>query len=178
MLTRVQKEEQVASLREKFDRATSVFVADYRGLTVGAVNELRSKLRSDSSGDVEYRVVKNSLLKLATADTELSALQEHFEGPTAIAISWGDPAALAKTLVEYAKTNEPFDLKGAFLDGRSLDEGEVATLATLPSMDELRGQLAGLIQAPATKLVRLLTEPGAQLARIVEARRAELEEAG
>jgi large subunit ribosomal protein L10 len=178
VLTRAEKEEQVASLREKFGRATSLFIADYRGLTVGAVNELRGKLRSDGKGDVEYRVVKNSLLKLATADSELSVLQEHFVGPTAIAISYGDPAVLAKTLVEYGKANDPFDLKGAFLDGRSLDEGDVTTLATLPSLDGLRSQLVGLIQAPATKLVRLLAEPGAQLARVVEARRAELEDAG
>jgi large subunit ribosomal protein L10 len=178
VLTRVQKEEQVADLRDKFGRATSVFVADYRGLTVGAVNELRGKLRSDSTNEVEYRVVKNSLLRLAAVDTDYSVLMEHFEGPTSIAISYGDPAALAKVLVDYAKTNEPFELKGACLDGESLDEDAVVQFATLPSLDELRGQLVGLLQAPATKLVRLLVEPGTQLARVVEARRAALEEAG
>lgn len=179
MLTRTQKEEQVSVLRDKFGRATSVFVADYRGLTVGAADDLRTRLRSDAAGgEVEYQVVKNSVLRRATSDSDLTVLDECFNGPTAVAISYGDPAALAKVLVDYAKDNEVFELKGAFLDGRSLDDGEIATLATLPSLDELRGKLVGLLQAPATKLVRLLNEPGSQLARLVEARRNALESAG
>jgi large subunit ribosomal protein L10 len=82
---------------------------------------------------------------------------------------------LAKVLVDYEKDKEPFELKGGFLDGKALGTGEIATLATLPSLDQLRGKLVGLLQAPATKLVRLLNEPGAQLARLVEARRGSLE---
>jgi large subunit ribosomal protein L10 len=105
-------------------------------------------------------------------------LTETFNGPTAVAISYGDPAALAKVLVEYAKANEVFELKGAFLDSRALDDGEIETLATLPTLDELRGTLIGLLQAPATKLVRLLNEPGAQIARLMEARRNALEQVG
>lgn len=179
MLTRTQKEEQVASLRDKFGRATSVFVADYRGLTVQQSNELRAKLRGEPDrGDVEYQVTKNSVLKLATSDSPLEVLKECFSGPTAVAISYGDPAAVAKVLVEYAKESEAFELKGAYLDGRALDESEIATLATLPSLDELRGKLVGLLQAPATKLARLLKEPGGQLARLLEARRKSLEPAG
>ena len=172
MLSRTQKQEQVSALRDKFGRATSVFVADYRGLTVGDANELRSKLRSDAAGgEVDYRIVKNSVLRRAAADSDLDVLKDSFNGPTAVAISYGDPAALAKVLVGYAKQNEVFKLKGAFLDGRSLDDGEISTLATLPSLDELRAKLVGLVQAPATKLVRLLNEPGSQLARLMEARR-------
>ena len=179
MLTRSQKEEQIVQLRDKFGRATSLFVADYRGLTVGAANDLRFRLRGDATGgEVEYQVVKNSVLRRATAETDWDALRDCFNGPTAIAISYGDPAALAKILVDYAKQNEVFELKGAFLDGRSLDDSEIKTLATLPSLDELRGTLIGLLLAPATKIVRLLNEPGSQLARLVEARRKVLEEAG
>lgn len=179
MLTRSQKEEQVSVLRDKFGRATSVFVADYRGLTVGDANDLRALLRGGTAGgEVEYQVVKNSVLRRATSDSDLDALQGCFTGPTAVAISYGDPAAAAKVLVNYSKTNEIFELKGAFLDGRTLDDAEIKTLATLPSLDELRGALAGLLLAPATKLVRLLNEPGSQLARLVEARRNALEEAG
>ena len=176
MLTRAQKEEQIATLRDKLGRATSVFVADYRGLTVDDVNVLRSKLRAE--GDVEYRVTKNAVLRRAVSDSPVEVLTEHFVGPSAVAISYGDPAALAKVLVDYSKEHEVFELNGAFLDGRPLDDGEIASLATLPSLDELRGQLVGLLQAPATKLARLLMEPGAQLARLVEARRKELSEAG
>ena len=177
MLSRSQKEEQVETLRDKFGRATSVFVADYRGLTVGQANELRNTLRSDSA-EVEYRVVKNAVLRRATSDSDLDVLKDSFNGPTAVAISYGDPAALAKVLVDYAKQNEVFELKSAFLDGRCLDDGEISTLAKLPSLDELRGKIVGLLQAPASKLARLLNEPGGQLARLVEARRNSIEDAG
>ncbi len=179
MLTRTQKEQQVDVLRDKFARATTVFVADYRGLTVDGVNRLRSKLRGEGeNGLVEYQVVKNSVLRLAAAESPLDCLQDHFNGPTAIAISYGDPAAVAKVLVDYAKENEVFELKGAYLDGRALDDGEIKTLATLPSLDELRGKLVGLLVAPASKLARLMKEPGGQLARLVEARRNALGEGG
>jgi large subunit ribosomal protein L10 len=179
MLTRTQKEEQVAELRDKFARATSVFVADYRGITVAEAQTLRAKLRGDDAGgEVDYQVTKNSVLRRAAAESPVDVLAESFSGPTAIAISYGDPAALAKVLVDYAEHSEDFELKGAFLDGRSLDDAEIKTLATLPSLDELRGKLVGLLQAPASKLARLLNEPGSQLARLVEARRNALEQAG
>lgn len=176
MLTREQKTEQVADLKDKFDRATSVFVADYRGLTVESVNELRRKLRAGEEDEYEYQVVKNSLLKLAVADSGAESLSELFAGPTAVAFSFTDPVGLAKILVDYAKDNEVFELKGGYLDGNALDEKEVAHLATLPSLQELRGKLVGLLNAPATKLVRLLNEPGGQLARLVKARQESLGE--
>jgi len=123
-------------------------------------------------------VTKNSVLKLAVADTELSPLADYFVGPTSIAISYGDPVRIAKVLVDCVKKNDAFELKGGFLDGKALDVAEVRKLATLPSLLELRGQIVGLIQAPATKLVRLLNEPGGQLARLVDARARSLEEQG
>jgi large subunit ribosomal protein L10 len=175
VLTRAQKQEQVDDLKDKFGRATSIFVADYRGVSVPEINELRSKLREGGSEDYEYRVTKNSLLRRAVDGTDAAVLMEHFQGPTAIAISYGDPVSLAKVLVDYEKDKEPFELKGGFLDGKALDTGEIATLATLPSLEQLRGKLVGLLQAPATKLVRLLNEPGSQIARLVEARRSSLE---
>jgi len=170
VLTRSQKEEQVAELKEKFGRASCVYVADYRGLDVESANELRSKLRSDGNGDYEYRVTKNSVLRLAAGDTAVEGIVEHFQGPTAIAISYGDPVGLAKILAEFAKGREVFSLKGGLLEGNTVDAAEIAQIATLPSLDELRGKLIGLLQAPATKLVRLFAEPGAQLARVLAAR--------
>lgn len=178
MLTRTQKEEQVVELKKKFDQASSVFVADYRGLSVKAVEELRGSLRGDPENEYEYRVVKNSTLRIAAGETELGDLTQHFNGPTAIAISYGDPVGLAKRLVDFSKANEVFEIKGGFVDGKSLDQADIAVLATLPSLDQIRGKLVGLLQAPATKLARLLMEPGSQLARLVEARRGSLEEAG
>jgi large subunit ribosomal protein L10 len=174
MLTRAQKEEAVGELREKLSRATSVFVADYRGLSVRQIDQLRGKLRE--AGQYEYRVTKNSLLRRATADSPAADLASCFDGPTAVAISFGDPVRLAKLLVDYAREHEKFTLKGGFMDGKPLAPAEIATIATLPSLDELRGKLVGLLQAPAQKLVALLVAPGGQLARLVEARRAKLAE--
>ncbi len=178
MLTRTQKEEQVTDLRDRFARAVMVCVADYRGLDVPTVNALRGDLRQQGEGDFEYRVTKNAVLRRAVADTAAEAITEHFSGPTAVAFSYGDPVGLAKVLVKYDEDHEVFDLKGGFFDGKALSRDELATLATLPSLDELRGKIVGLLQAPATKLVRLLVEPASQVARLVEARRAQIEEGG
>ena len=169
MLTRTQKQQAVTELKDQFTRSTSVFVADYRGLSVDQVNDLRTKLRAGEA-DYAYRVAKNSLLKRASEGLEQSVLTEHFVGPTAVAFSFGDPAGLAKVLVDYANDNEAFELKGGFLDGKPLGQTEIATLATLPS------KLIGLIQAPATKIAGVLQAPAGQLARVVEARRAALAE--
>ena len=110
MLTREQKTDAVAELKEKFARATSVFVADYRGLSVEEVRELRGQLRSESESEFEYRVAKNSLLNLAVEGHEAEVLKEHFTGPTAVALSYGDPVGLAKILVKYAKDHEVFEI--------------------------------------------------------------------
>ncbi|MFT5441701.1 MAG: large subunit ribosomal protein L10 [Myxococcota bacterium] len=170
MLTRAQKEEQVSVLKDKLGRATGVFVADYSGLSVDEVDGLRVKLRGDVPDESEYSVRKNSILRLAVAGTDMENISGYFAGPTAVAISYGDPVRVAKVLVECGKELDAFEIKGGYLDGNALDVSEVATLATLPSLLELRGKIVGLIQAPATKLVRLLSEPGGQLARLVDAR--------
>jgi large subunit ribosomal protein L10 len=176
VLTRTQKEEQVSELNEKFSRAKSVYVADYRGLNVAAADNLRQRIRKGGAGDFEYRVAKNSVLRRASADSDVAGLVSHFEGPTAVAISFSDPVGLAKVLSDFAKDHEVFEIKGGVVDGEVIDTAQIAALAKLPSMDALRGMIIGLLQAPATKLVRLIAEPGAQLARLVEARRAQQEE--
>jgi len=173
MLTRQQKEEQVAELKDKFERATSVFVADYRGLGVKQIESLRGGLRQAEASESEFRVAKNSILKLASDGNPVEGLQEHFKGTTSIAMSFGDPVALAKTLVDYAKDNQAFELRSAVLDGEVLDEAGIKHLSTLPSLDELRGKLVGLLQAPAGKLARLLNEPGGQIARVISAKGSE-----
>jgi len=183
VLTREQKRDAVTELSEKFSRATSVFVADYRGLSVEEIRELRGTLRSASEVDFEYRVAKNSLLSLAVDGHEAEVLKEYFVGlkeyfvgPTAIAFSYGDPIGLAKILVKYSKDHDVFEIKGGVFEGKALDAGGVAHLATLPNLLELRAKLVGLLQAPAVKLARLLNEPGGQLARLVSARKDALEE--
>jgi large subunit ribosomal protein L10 len=176
VLTRTQKEEQVAELNEKFSRAKSVYVADYRGLDVAAADTLRQRIRKGGAGDFEYRVAKNAVLRRASADLDVAGLANHFEGPTAVAISFGDPVGLAKILSDFAKDHEVFEIKGGLVDGEVVDAAQIAALAKLPSMDALRGMIIALLQAPATKLVRLIAEPGAQLARLVSARKAQQEE--
>jgi large subunit ribosomal protein L10 len=178
VLTRAQKETQVQELRERFGRAHSVFVADYRGLDVQSVNDLRRKLRSEGGGQYEYHVTKNTLLRRAVEGTGVASLEPSFVGPTAIAFSFGDPVGLAKVLVDYAKQHEVFEVKAGWLEGRAIGREEIADLATLPSLEELRARLVGLLQAPATQLARLLVAPAGQLARLTEARRAQLAESG
>jgi len=176
MLTYAQKQEQVAELHEKLGRASSVIVADYRGLDVASVSQLRAKLRG--TGSCEYRVVKNSILRRASEGTGVASIAAHMKGPTALAIAFGDPVVLARTLTDFAKQHEVFQLKAGWLEGKALDKSEIATLATLPSLDELRGRLVGLLQAPAQKLATLLQAPAAQLARLAEARGKKLTEGG
>lgn len=178
MLSRAQKNTEVEELRDRFTRATSVFVAEYRGLTVANVDDLRAKMRAAGTDAFEYRVAKNTLLRLAAAGSASEKLTTHFSGPTAIAFSFGDPAKLAKLLVDYAKDKEPFKLRAAVVEGQALGTAEIATLATLPSLDELRGKLIGLLQAPAGQLARLLAATPGQIARVVGARHKQLEEAG
>jgi len=170
VLTRTQKEEQVAELKDRFSRATCVYVADYRGLGVESVNELRRRVHREGGGTYEYRVTKNSVLRRAAEGSDVANIADYFSGPTAVALSYGDPAGLAKILSDFAKEHEIFELKGGLLDGAKIGKGEIATLATLPSLDELRGKIVGLMMAPASKLARLLNEPAAQLARLAGAR--------
>jgi len=178
LLTRAQKIEQVGELKDKFARATSVYVADYRGLNVPAMNILRRRIRNEGRGDYEYRVAKNSILRRAADGSRVADIATHFEGPTVIALSYGDPVGLAKILTEFAKDHEALRLRGGMLDGKPVTVAAIGTLATLPSLNALRAKLVGLIQAPATQLARLVSEPGAQLARLVQARRKSLESEG
>ena len=168
MLTRAQKEDQIVELRDKIGRATSVYVADYRGVGVDSVNTLRRRIRTE--GDYEYRVAKNSVLRLAVAGSDVAGLADHFTGPTAVALSYGDPAGLAKILADFAEDHDSFEVKGGVLEGDLVSAQDIATLARLPSLDQLRAMLVGLVQAPATKLARLLNEPAAQLARLLDAK--------
>jgi large subunit ribosomal protein L10 len=169
LLSRAQKEAQVAELKEKFSRATCLYLVDYRGLDVESVNKLRRRVRKEGNGAYEYRVLKNAVLRRAAEGSDYARIAEQFVGPTAVALSFGDPAALAKILDQFAEEHQAFSLKGGVVDGALLGRAEIAKLATLPSLDELRGRIVGLLLAPASKLARLLSEPGAGLARLVAA---------
>jgi large subunit ribosomal protein L10 len=119
----------------------------------------------------EFKVLKNTLAQIAVKDTALDGLTPLLKGPTALAYS-ADPIAAAKVIVKFANTNDKLKVVGGYLNGQLLSEASVKALATLPSLDELRGTLIGLIQAPATKLARLAKEPGACVARVLSAKAA------
>lgn len=164
-MDRAAKEAMVASLHEVFSNANAVVVTHYLGITAGEATELRRQMRAVGA---QFRVTKNSLTKLALADTPYDHLTSLFSGPTAIAVS-ADPVAAAKAAVGFAKTNENLIILGGGLGATPLAEAEVKNLASLPSLDELRGKLVGLINAPATKIAGVLQAPAGQLARVIDA---------
>ena len=164
-MERAQKREVVTALHDVFAQSGVIVIAHYAGLSVAAMTRLRSEMRS-AGGQV--KVAKNRLVKLALEGTDAKGIADLMRGPTCIAYS-EDPMAAPKIAVKFAKGNEKFVILGAAMGTTVLDAQGVSALASLPSLDELRSQLIGLIQAPASKVARTLNEPGAQLARVVAA---------
>jgi large subunit ribosomal protein L10 len=171
VLKRSEKEEWLASIHAKLRSAEAIFLVDYRGLDVAEVSQLRRRLR-DGGGELE--VVKNTLLRRAAVGTEGERLSDLFSGPTALAIAKGDAVAPAKVLTEFAKDVPKLVLRAGVLSGRRLEKAEIAKLASLPSLNELRSRLLLALQGPSAKLVRLLATPGGQVARVIALRRDEL----
>jgi large subunit ribosomal protein L10 len=162
---RAQKREFVDQLAAVFAETSMVVVSRNDGLTVADVTALRVKMREAGA---QYKVAKNRLAHLALEGTRFDGLKPMLKGPTAIAWSQ-DPVAVAKVAVEFAKTNEKFVLVGGALGTQMLDASGVRALAELPSLDQLRAKLLGLIQAPATKVAGVLQAPAGQLARVFAA---------
>jgi large subunit ribosomal protein L10 len=159
---RAEKREVVTALHDVFAKTGVVVVAHYAGLTVSAMTKLRSEMRG-AGGQV--KVAKNRLVKLALEGTDAKGIADLLKGPTCLAFS-ADPVAAPKIAVKFAKANEKFVILGGAMGSTVLDAKGVNSLADLPSLDELRGKLIGLLQAPASKIARTLNEPGAQLARV------------
>lgn len=164
-MNRNEKQAFVASLRDSLEGKKLVVVTQQTGLTVAEVTDLRAKMREAGAN---YKVIKNTLARLAVQDTPVAPLGDHFKGAVALAFS-EDPVAAAKVAVEFAKTNKKINVVAAALDGKLLDDASVNALALLPSLDELRGKLVGLLQAPMSKIARTVKEPGAQVARVAGA---------
>jgi large subunit ribosomal protein L10 len=175
MLTRQQKSEQVEALRAKVANANSLVAVDFRGMTVDDANALRAKLREAGGNQIEYRVAKNTLLKIATRGTPHEPLARHLEGPTAVAIAFEEPSAMAKVLVAFAKDNQKFKIKGGVVEGELVDPAGVASLALLPSKLELRGMLAGTLQSPLRNLAGTLQSLLGHLRNALEQRQQKLE---
>jgi large subunit ribosomal protein L10 len=161
-MDRSQKADAVAALNATFNEVGVVVVTRNLGMTVAQTTALRTKMRD---GGASFKVSKNSLAKLAIANTNYAGIDEILTGPVALATSV-DPVAAAKIVVEFAKTNDKLEIVGGAMGSLVLNVDGVKALATMPSLDELRGKLVGLIQAPATKLAQLSTAPAAKLARV------------
>jgi large subunit ribosomal protein L10 len=161
-MDRSQKTDSVAQLNAVFNESGVVVVTRNLGLTVAQSTDLRSKMRDAGAS---YKVAKNRLAKLALKDTDYVGLDEYLTGPTAIAYSI-DPVAAAKAVVDFAKTNDRLEIVGGSMGSQVLDANGIKALASMPSLDELRGTIVGLINAPATKVVRVISEPANKLARV------------
>ena len=161
-MDRSQKAESVASLNEVFSEAGVVVITRNLGMTVAQSTQLRTKVRDAGAA---YKVAKNRLAKLAIQDTDYVGIGDLLSGPTAIATSV-DPVAAAKAVVDFAKTNDRIEIVGGAMGTQVLNAEGIKALAAMPSLDELRAKLIGLVNAPATKIAQLSTAPAAKLARV------------
>ena len=164
-MDRSQKTAAVAELNRTFSEVGVVVVTRNLGLTVAQSTNLRGRMRDAGAS---YKVSKNKLAKIALEGTDYAGLADLLTGPTGLATS-ADPVAAAKAAVEFAKTNDKFEIVGGAMGSQVLDAEGVKALASLPSLDELRAKIVGLIVAPATKLATITQAPAAQLARVLSA---------
>ncbi|HKB18830.1 MAG TPA: 50S ribosomal protein L10 [Candidatus Dormibacteraeota bacterium] len=170
-----QKAEQVELLSEKLKRAKVAILTDYRGLTVSQLQDLRGRLRT---GNVEYRVVKNTLTRRAAEAAGVPALQKELEGPVAIAFGYDDLATPAKLINDFVRaTRLKLDVKGGLVEGRVFSPDQVKQLADLPSREVLLAQLLGTLQSPVGQLVAIMQTPHQQLLGVLNAYKTKLEAA-
>ena len=161
-MDRSQKADAVAQLAATFNEVGVVVVTRNLGMSVEQSTPLRVKMRDAGAS---FKVSKNSLAKLAIADTDYAGIGDMLTGPVALGTSV-DPVAAAKVIVEFAKTNDKLEIVGGSLGAVVLDEAGVRSLATMPSLDEMRAKLIGLVQAPATKIAQVVVAPAGKLARV------------
>ena len=161
------KKQIVSEVNKAASSALSAVLADYRGVDVADMTALRKNARENK---VYLRVVRNTLLKRAIAETELECIQEVLSGPTILALSDEDPGAPARVMKDFAKENDEFEIKALSVGGKLLEASQIDVLAKLPTLDQARSILMSVMLAPATKLVRLLSEPGAGVARVLAAK--------
>jgi large subunit ribosomal protein L10 len=162
---RAEKREFVANLQEAFTSAGAIVVAHYTGLAVSEISAFRAKVR-ESGGTV--KVAKNRLAKIALQGTEVEHMSDLFRGQTLVVYS-ADPIAAPKAAVDFAKANEKLVILGGAMGSKSLDENGVKALASLPSLDELRARIVGMISTPATRIAQVVKAPAGQVARVIGA---------
>lgn len=160
------KKEIVKDLREKFVRSKVVIVTDYKGLDVATINDLRRKLREF---EVEYKVVKNSLLIRASEETDVALIKDCFKGPSAIALSYEDPIAPAKVLTKFANEHDKLEIKTGVLEGKVLDINAIKAMSILPSREVLLGQFLSAVNGVPTNFVRVLNAVPVQFLNVLQA---------
>ena len=170
-MKRSDKNDFVQNLKEELKNSSSVVVAHYAGLSVSETDNLRKEMRSNGA---KFKVTKNRLTKIALTGTPYESIEDLFTGPTAIAYS-SDPVAPARVSVEFEKKFENFKILGGSYEGEKIDNAKINFLATLPSLDQIRAKLLGLLNAPAQKIASISQAPGGQLARLISARSEQLE---
>ena len=164
-MDRAEKKESIAALKEAFQASKVVVVAHYSGLTVAQMQTLRRQMKQAGAS---VKVAKNRLAKIALEGSDVASIASLLKGPTVIALS-DDPVAAPKVAIDFAKVNEQFVILGGAMGKTALNVDGVKQLASLPSLDELRAKIVGLIQAPATKIAQVVNAPAAKVARVVQA---------
>jgi large subunit ribosomal protein L10 len=160
------KQTLVAELVKDFSEVDSMFVADYRGLDVSAITELRSKLYE---ADANFRVVKNTLALRALKEAKVEGLDDFFQGPTAVAFVRGDAAAVAKALKDFAKTSGKLEMRGGLMDGAPVDADQVKEIANLPSREVILTMLVSAVNAPMAMVVGVLSAPTRDIVNVLDA---------
>ena len=160
------KKKIVQDLSERFSKAAVVIVTDYKGLDVAAINDLRRRLRKE---EIEYQVVKNSLMIRASQETDVALIKETFKGPSAVAMSYSDPIAPAKVLTEFAKDHDVFAIKVGVMDGKILELNEIEALSALPSREVLLGTFVSVLNNVPTGFVRTIAEIPRSLLNVLQA---------
>ena len=166
-MNRREKEEIVSDLHKKIEQLKAIVLTNYRGLNVEQINLLRQRLRDEK---ISYHVVKNTLMKLASKGTDLEKLNEYFEGPTAIAISYGNPIVLSKILLDFVKTQPSLEIKVGLIEGKVTPLEELKALASMPSREVLFAQILGGIQIPGGQLGGVLINAVQQVLGLIQAR--------
>ena len=163
MMSKDAKKVYVEEMKKNFTSNESVMIAQYQGLNVTELDELRKELRNKG---ILFKITKNRITKIAIKETPVKDLEKYFTGPTAAAIS-SDPITTAKILTKFAKSHNKLKIVAGFMDGKVLDQKEVAIIATLPSLEEARAKIVGILATPAQKLVSILLAPGSKIANLV-----------
>ena len=166
MMNKEAKKNYVEEMIKNFTANESVMIAQYQGLNVTELDELRKELRDKG---ILFKITKNRITKIAIKETPVKDLEKYFTGPTATAIS-SDPITTAKILTKFAKSHDKLKIVAGFMDGKVLDQKEVAIIATLPTLEEARAKIVGILAAPAQKIISILLAPGSKIANLARAK--------